>query len=272
MRYLPLAVLQLRHAYYADQLCTDFVLQANQETAQCLRNQRIVQRPLPSGVSLFIQVSEDNTPTIPLDTELRLEFRMLLRNPTFEAFTQLPEKPPRLYTHDGLAVRQPTPLTLQESDRSNKELPVFGCARLIIPGGRRPFTDGPLQFTLSFDVLESYWVYYIITGQTEDVFSIKDSETDVKFNKSGRSHLNDKLPAGDEVAAQLARQYPDSRRWRLVSSNPVAYKQATPPKLTLKIAQQNRDHVLGVPQQITMLATSSGKTAQRVRYALVHIP
>jgi hypothetical protein len=89
MKYLTFIELQIRHAYYRDDLCPDFAISADPATTRTLRNHRAVLRTMPDRVQILLPVDSADAPLIPLDDATHFIFHLSLNNPHFALFTDL---------------------------------------------------------------------------------------------------------------------------------------------------------------------------------------
>ena len=90
MKFLPLLNLSIKHSYYADNRCPDFLLTPDSETCRLLRNLRGVLKSRADGISVVIPVDEKQSlPFIPLPKYAIFTFQLNLKNPDFPLFTDL---------------------------------------------------------------------------------------------------------------------------------------------------------------------------------------
>jgi hypothetical protein len=105
MKFLPIFVLRVTHAYYTDNRCPDFLIEPNPETERLLSNHRCVLKPLPDGIRVLTAVDEGGKAFIALPPEATFTFHLRLHNPDFVLFTDLSDidnLAAPLYTNAGL--------------------------------------------------------------------------------------------------------------------------------------------------------------------------
>ena len=115
MKFLPFLDLRLTDTYYADGRCPDFWIEPTGETQKLLKNYRGVLKPTPNGMRIFMPVTEQNVPFIPLPKETTFAFQLRLHNPDFALFTELTELIPvaaPIYTNATLSSGQSGQLAL----------------------------------------------------------------------------------------------------------------------------------------------------------------
>ncbi len=102
MRYASLFRLDLKHPFYKDGQCPDFIVTPTQHTKRLLKNHKCVLQTLPAGLLIRIAVEDDwLAPIIPLAEDALFDFQLRLRNPDFALFTDLSAlegNPAPLYT------------------------------------------------------------------------------------------------------------------------------------------------------------------------------
>lgn len=91
MKHLALFSLEILHAYYTDQRCSDFQIEPTPGTQKLLNNCRCVLKPFSNGLRILIAVDNENKPFIPLQANPVFDFHLRLRNPDFGLFTDLTE-------------------------------------------------------------------------------------------------------------------------------------------------------------------------------------
>jgi len=89
MKYAALFSLEIVHDYYTDRRCADFEIEPTPKTQKLLKDHRCVLRPLPNGIRVSMQVSDQGDPFLPLPTHVTFGFRLRLQNPAFALFTDL---------------------------------------------------------------------------------------------------------------------------------------------------------------------------------------
>lgn len=108
----------------------------------------------------------------------------------------------------------------------------------------RDLSEGPTRFGLTFKAKTARWKYYVVTNKGDSQFRIEDrDESPLVFSDDSWRDLSREPDESDEVAKTLAQQYPDLRRIRFVSDEPVPCRQGARKSIHLKM---NGDQVGGV--------------------------
>nr|VFK62436.1 MAG: hypothetical protein BECKUNK1418G_GA0071005_102412 [Candidatus Kentron sp. UNK]VFK70503.1 MAG: hypothetical protein BECKUNK1418H_GA0071006_103012 [Candidatus Kentron sp. UNK] len=232
MKFVPLFSLRLAHSYYADGKCSDFSVTPTLETRRLLENHRCVLKKDADGVRVLAPLSDAGQPLISLGSNAVFAFRLRLGNPDFALFTDLADM-------DGNSAPVFTNRTLPDATSNSagaKQLSlILGTARpegsfahveihnndsvgSIASGGASPV------FRIRFRSKEIRWVYYCLLdpGKTGEPRIVDGEASDpLVFGDGNRTDLTENPDPSDEMAAALARQYPNTRRLRFVSDEPV---------------------------------------------------
>jgi len=91
MKYLPLFTLNLNHAYYADRRCPDFVVEPTPDTRRLLNKYRCIAKPHANGIRVLAATADDGSLFIQPVTGVTFVFQLILQNPMFPLFTDLPQ-------------------------------------------------------------------------------------------------------------------------------------------------------------------------------------
>ncbi|KAA3661435.1 MAG: hypothetical protein DWQ10_04525 [Calditrichaeota bacterium] len=83
--------LNIKHDFYTDQRCNDFLLTMTPETQQLLNKHRCIPKFHTNGINVFMQVNADNTPLLPFQDGSTFDFTLRLQNTAFGWFTDLTE-------------------------------------------------------------------------------------------------------------------------------------------------------------------------------------
>lgn len=320
MKFLPVFVLRVTHAYYADGRCPDFLIEPNPETERLLSNHRCVLKPLPDGIRVLTAVDDGGKAFIALPPEATFTFHLRLHNPDFVLFTDLSDinkQAAPLYTNAGLksgdsrdsvklepvsrtawfiesfTVVQPaskdhftlrgcplaglkpkdfeiessvleTPedynpngkvitvnsqsapkgekFTVKYPVESRLERGVFADAEIHWNNTVSSTSDIPVEFLIAFTAKQNLWTYYFVIDleRSKGSFQIdvkdqssSDSASVVVFNDKNRRDLNQNPDPSDDIAQELARQYPDTQRFRFVSDDLIPCRQAARKHLEL---------------------------------------
>jgi len=104
MKFLPIFTLRVTHSYYADGRCPDFSIEPNPTTEKLLKNHRCAFRSFPDGIRVFMQVDDEEKPSIAYPEQIAFTFHLRLLKPDFTLFTDLSDianQPAPLYTNTG---------------------------------------------------------------------------------------------------------------------------------------------------------------------------
>lgn len=227
MKFLPLLDLSIKHSYYADGCCPDFLLTADPETCRLLRNLRGVLKSRADGVSVVVPVDNDSIPFIPLPEGATFTFQLTLRNPDFPLFTD-PSTHPVTIIIDPNTDPNSTVATCEwrYPAEFKRESALFGLVDIIASVSQ--LSEGnPLKSIVKFFASELHWSYYFVTDLNANgrKFTIVDAD---KTSSWAISEQHPDLTNPDPVAALLARQYSDIagvKYWRFVSTAPVPCQQ-----------------------------------------------
>jgi hypothetical protein len=257
MKFQPLALIELRHSYYADGRCPDFHIQPTAGCVRLLRNHRLVMRSRRDGVLIVAPVGDQDTPFIPFRPDMTLAFHLRLENPDFPLFTG-PSAP------DALAAP-----VYSNGDRSAGELTLV--SRPESPAAPRPgrddfagieirgvdpgwLTSGPATFHVAFTPRQARWAYYFVTdiNPSQGELHIVDNEGDpatqpLVFSDHNRTDLAAAPDPSDTLASDLARQYPRLRRLRFVSDHAIPFRQASRKQIELHLGGERLQGALPNP-------------------------
>ena len=257
MKYVPLFVLELQHDYYFDLRCGDFQVVPTPATQQLLANFRCVLKPLPNGVRVLIQVTEQNIPFIAVPPDTVLCFQLRLQNAEFGLFTDLaainalaapvfvnPAADGALGLQAGAVPTAQVVGTASVFAQVN-----IALGKLIgAPGSALP-ADGR-AFQVRFNAKQCRWKYYVLVNKSTNagnVPTIVDKDQQIAFDVADRHDLIQVPDPLDTVAAQLARQYPDLQAFRLPSKTLVPCRQSARKGLQLLINGDKVIDALSVP-------------------------
>ncbi len=142
MRYASLFRLDLKHPFYKDGQCPDFIVTPTQHTKRLLKNHKCVLQTLPAGLLIRIAVEDDwLAPIIPLAEDALFDFQLRLRNPDFALFTDLSAlegNPAPLYTNVSLSAGDTALALTARTARSTEHFVVAHPAPMdrFVLGGR----------------------------------------------------------------------------------------------------------------------------------------
>jgi hypothetical protein len=245
--------LAVRHSYYADAVCPDFVLEPTADTERLLKNYRSVLKPSKNGFSAVTELNDDGMPVIAVDTSSKLRFNLRLKNSDFSLFTDVSAintEAALLYVTGGSDISNGGSLTLS-TQPAPLENGVFAVAE--IPGlVLTRAVNWPAQFAINFQPKRARWVYYCVTdlkltGKNLQLVDIgAQGAPPLTFSPSNRTDLAQFPDAADALGAQLANQYPSLARMRFVSDDAVPCQQS-PKRLSLQLDGHNFPDVLPTP-------------------------
>ncbi len=232
MKFLPLLDLSIKHSYYADGCCPDFLLTPDPKTCRLLRNLRGVLKSRADGVSVVVPVDEEQSLSfIPLPKYAIFTFQLNLRNPDFALFTDLT-------TVTAHASGPAATCKLRYPIKAGRESPLLIPMAITISLAQ--FSINPLVLTVEFIARQLRWSYYFVTDLNANgrEFAIVDADKTSSWIIS-EQHPDPIDP--DPVAALLARQYSNIagiKYWRFVSTAPVPC-QRRPRHLQLCLGDSN---------------------------------
>lgn len=102
MRFVPLFDVRIKHSYYTDGRCSDFVVEPTPSTRQLLKNHRLVAKSLSDGIRVLAGVDDGGRPFVPISRDAKFTFHLRLHNADFPLFTDLADVnslPAPLYTN-----------------------------------------------------------------------------------------------------------------------------------------------------------------------------
>ena len=252
MKVAAILDLEVRHSYYDDGVCPDFVLEPTLDTGRLLRNHRCILKPRRDGLLTLAELGDTGVPAIAVDTTATFRFNMRLRSGDFPLFTDLSAinklTVPR-YAPAGAVVSRGGPLTLGTT-ATPLENGIF--AVIEIPGSvfASP-TSWPLRLRVDFKPKSARWIYYCVTdlkltGKDLGLVDLRMQKPLLKFSSVNRTDLSQSADAGDALAIQLTRRYPGLGCVRFVSDDVVACRQS-PRSLSLQLDGHNFPDVLPMP-------------------------
>ena len=232
--------LYLKHDYYADGRCPDFLIEPSGDTEKLLSNLRGVLKSGPDWISLHID-PQLQKPAL----GATFRFHLRPRNPDFALITDTQDisaMAAPLYTSDGAVTEEPgqplelllvdRPPTQKESfDHSSRHADIFADVELRVDGDWESLGEAgwvPLEFEVSFASRSTFWIYFLVTDRSNGAFSIESQEQDEGDELTFSGKELEPLDTSDAIASWLARQYadPGQRRFRFVSEQPVLCRQA----------------------------------------------
>jgi hypothetical protein len=231
VRYLPLAEVRLRHAYYRSGRCLDFALVPGEAGARTAARRRLVVQPLPDGARVLAPVDADDAPLVDL-AGATLELELRPTNPDLALFTDL--APLR-----GVAA----PVFVNAGDAAGGELSLVagdgprGAFAGVRLGGVAAawLVGGPARFTLTFAARQARWAYYVVTDAVDGAVELVDVEAASPLVFSTGRDLVAAPDPDDRQAALLAAQHQGARLLRFVTDAPVACAEEPRRRLELRL-------------------------------------
>jgi hypothetical protein len=241
MKFAHLFAISVSHSYYADGVCPDFVIDPAPETGRVLKNHRCLVRSRTDGAVVAAELAADGKPLLSLDPSMTLTFQMRLRN---EGFLLMTDPVP------AVANRTPLYIVPTGSSGASRDLTLTTragpaaagvFAEIDIPTSALPAAGGaPIEFRIRFEAKKARWTYYCVTdlnmnGKELQIVDTDSSPAALRFSPSNRTDLKRNPDPADSVARQLARQYPELARFRFVSDDLVACRQAPRRQIELRL-------------------------------------
>lgn len=242
MRYLPLFDVRIRHPYHEGGRCTDFDIVPTADTLRAITNHRCLWRGFPDGGRVVAQVDSGARMFLPLEPAVDFTFDMRLTNTAFAMFTDLTDVQrhgsPVFTSADRGA--PDAALRLTGGDARPGAPAVFARIRIHSAGefaADHVLGDAPREFRVEFAPLAARWAYYFVTNLREDLDDLEIASTASeplapRFTAS-RVALGES-DARDPLVAELAADYSQLRRFRFLSDEPVACRDAPRRSLSLK--------------------------------------
>jgi len=242
MKYVPILGVSVRHTYYTDQRCPDFVIKPSADTERLARNHRLILRIRPDGVTVAAAVDQGGDMFIALSPSATFVFQLRVNNPDFALFTNLEEAErqaaPR-YTN-GAALAPYESLSLgshQNPDRLPRGL--FATAEIAYGAAASPAATGYREFGVEFTASHARWSYYCITDLAPEAgkLTIYDAAgtNAVVFGSGNTRDVVARPDPADPIAGMLAERYPNLRRLRFISDELVASRDRAHQQLELRL-------------------------------------
>jgi len=217
MIYTSLLGMEIKHHFYADGACPDFLTVPSQATEEFLVNQHCVVKPNNNGVEIYLETDGHGNPAFAFGDTDTLNFELCLRNADFSLFTDFTNLPVGSSTDSSTSLQVTCPGV---SDISAK---IF--ANVAITRDFNQVTGERVE--ISFKAKPVRWLYYLLT-QTEDAntYQIVDGRDAPQFTWA--------LAEGsDPVAVQLAARSPGLQVSRFLSGQTIPCQQLGIPKIQL---------------------------------------
>ncbi len=265
VEYAELFRLALRHPFYADGRSADFAIRPDEATRGLLRNHRAILKQGHGHVRVLTSLDDTGQPFIPFPPEAAFYFALVSETSELEYFTDLADfaglRAPRFTS------RGSTGGTLRLEPRDPPVLPRDAFAEVEVR-----LTDlaaVPAQLEVAFRARQSHWAYYCLTDlDAVPELEIVDSTTTAApllFSDANRRDLAEEPDPTDSVALRLAERYPELRRIRFVSDEPVDSRQLPDRHLGLR----RGPHLLTEPLPTPAVSRRSKIDQQVVLYQIV---
>ncbi|MEM9452615.1 MAG: hypothetical protein AAGF11_00450 [Myxococcota bacterium] len=235
MIFAPLFEIQVSHGYYADGRCPELAFEPAETTQALAHSHRLVVKPWPGGVRVFVGVDAQTSPQIPFRAGASLSFRLISTRPGLSRFTDLSARAGMgapTYRNTSLAPGASGPLSLEDDLTARLGATTFANVEITGLEAMDPST-GPRVFDLGLASKVARWAYYVVTDVDTGTFTMVDSDpapgaTPLQFDASPPT-------ATDPIAAALEQRYPSLRRLRFLSSAPITLRREPRPWLELHL-------------------------------------
>lgn len=194
MNYRALFDLSIAHSYYADGLCSDFLIIPTAASEARLRQHHCIIKPYSNGLRILTATTENKAPFVPIQDPTTLVFYLQLKKPEFVLFTDLTQQkqhPAPFYT---LKIQSPSSPILNSRTESKTE-----TFTVIHPATKESFVlaDTPRAGIQKSDFM------VIGLGAVTSISSF-DPLTKVIMLKTSAAHVGDQITVSYEKAGQLA--------------------------------------------------------------------
>lgn len=248
MKFLPLLELSLRHAYYSDGRCPDFVIAPDAETGRWLEARRCLLRCDADCLRVLTPLDGAGQLLIPASATSTLGFELTLRNPDFPLFTDLSELPANaspIYVPSSREGDAPGQLVVAANGGPSYRDGRFARIEVPCPVGSDGRSPAPAAYHLPFPAQKLRWAYYCITAASTDstqlhIVDAAPSGTSelLSFPDENRADLSSEPDPTDATAVQLLLQHPTLRCVRFLSDQPISCRQQPRPYLELRLGEE----------------------------------
>jgi hypothetical protein len=135
----------------------------------------------------------------------------------------------RVITVDTSLAKPGTPFTITYPTAARLKQGVFADVEVRYDGNPAKLAESASQFRIVFKTKEARWKYYIVTDKTNnkaDALTLEDKDKVIVFKAEDRTDLTKTPDPADNVAAELARQYPNMQYFRFISDTLVPCQKA----------------------------------------------
>jgi hypothetical protein len=226
MRYQPVFHIVVKHSYYPDKNCPDFLITPDVKGEKAIRENRLLLNAYATGLSVLVP-TEGDKPVIEMAADTAFSFQLTLLNPNFHHFTELPGA--RQYTNTSKGY------DLQVSNKKSKDQLVPG-AFAFITLKNITFRKKAPTFSLLFESKKIYWKYVVVTDEdTPDNFSIEQGSSAGKDAKI--EFKAPVMPPGgidSSLLNLLEQEYPQAKKVIIESRKPIAFFKSGRKNIQLK--------------------------------------
>ncbi|MEM8639434.1 MAG: hypothetical protein AAGG51_11545 [Cyanobacteria bacterium P01_G01_bin.54] len=255
LQYQPYFSLKIVHPYYPDEICSDLVMEPTPDTAQQLKNHRLLWRTSMNSLSLRQAIQADQQPLVPVAMETCFTFLLRPRTSEFMSVTQLESEFPvqhfYRFSNANQTKRSKTKiLSVTELSRADLVKPqtepsdlesrcaailnqtngsLFGCIEIHHNAALAANDGEDTKFTLALSAKAQTWNYYLVVkkGIAANTFSIQDKDKEITFATAAIADDT------DPIATAIQSRFPTSQAVVLRSQKPVACRARSRPNLQL---------------------------------------
>ncbi|RLA26183.1 MAG: hypothetical protein DRQ62_00335 [Gammaproteobacteria bacterium] len=228
MNYLPLLKLTIKHNYYQDGYCSDFMIEADTTTHRILKNHRCILKQTHIGFVIYQAVDNNSTPFISISPLTVFRFHLKLVNSQFALFTDLSsysEKKSPTLTNKNINNDQ---LILFDSISPKREED-FASIEIQITDSIFPVKNRVTHYHIIFTAKLAHWEYFFITDK-EDVtpnYQIKHAQSQISEPIIQPIVFKNETPQAQEIVDLLTQQHPKENLYYFISEHPVPCQQST---------------------------------------------
>ena len=233
MKYNPLFNLKLRHSYYTNKKCLDFVIKPLPETETLLKNNRLLLHNNRDEISIIAPCLADDTLWIHLPNHTVFYFYLQLESETFLNFTELIDNDSsKIYHFSNVSDRE---IFSQELSSTVEERPQylpknfsnFAIVSLHLPTSFHQKWNQTAEYTIQFQASSTLWKYYLVSSDNETTYSIENTNSDITFNSTD-------VTDDDPISQQLTKHYGNANQHLFTSSQAIIHQEKSNFDLRLK--------------------------------------
>jgi hypothetical protein len=266
MKYKSLLTITLKHAFYDNGSCPDFIITPNAETVTLLNNHRCVIKPNAYGLKVYIP-TVDHDPTTPLISFTNLSQFSFDLNQCADRFALYSDSQKIEYSDkNGLQVYQSKNVVFPSQGFSvNTLIPNDPLLSLVIQRDFNQLNDMENADEIQFFTKYVLWVYFVVTDKSNNAnkqMAIEDAEKKVTWTQ-------DTPPIDCSIYAQLGQQFPDKEIIFFVSGETLACKESYPMQIQLKQDQNVIFDYLTCPSYQNFFQFNKAGTTEDAIYQVV---